>query len=139
MIDGIRRRLVKSIDRDPWDAGQALAPEVGETNELPTDTAVLVAATQATGVYIPAGADAPDYYKSIVSSAIDNGGRYGDHQIPVPWLRMILAGLEMKRIEPEAMWYGVEAGSASGPLPDVPSYEDLFPGERGAPTTPGAA
>ncbi len=139
MIDGIRRRLGKPIDEDPWDTGQEFAPEVSETNELPTDAADLVAATRAIGEYVPAAADTPDYYSSLVSTAIKNGGKYGDHRISIPWLRMILAGLEMKRVNPESMWRGVETGTAGSPLPEIPSYEDLFPAERDAPTAPGAA
>lgn len=139
MIDGIRRRFGKSIDGDPWDAGRELTPEMVETVRFPTDATVLVAATHARGEYIPAGADAPDYYKSLVSAAIENGGKYGDHQMSIPWLRMILAGLDQRFIEPETMWYGVEAGGPGGPLPEIPSYEDLFPGNGETPTPRGAA
>jgi hypothetical protein len=71
-----------------------------------------------------------DYYKNLVATAIHNEGWLAGHQIPIPWLRMILAGLEMKHIEPEMMWYGVEAGSAGGKsLPRIPSYGVLFPSD----------
>jgi len=133
MIDGIRRRFGKSIDKDPWDANLELRPEVAETAEIPTDTAVLTAARHETGEYSPEAANTPDYYKSLVTNAIENGGRYGDHRISIPWLRMILAGLEFKRVEPEMMWYGFDAGTESGePLPKIPSYENLFPSDREA-------
>ncbi len=138
MIDGIRRRLGKSAEKDPWDADQELKPELEENTELPTDTAVLVAATHAVGRFSPSDVNARDHYKSLVITAIQNGGKYGSHRIPVPWLRMILAGLEYKHIEPEMMWYGVEAGaSGSELLPEIPSYEDLFPSERDVPGGPG--
>jgi hypothetical protein len=134
MIDGIRRRLGRSIDEDPWNTNLEFKPELAETAELPADTAVLVTATQATGEYSPGDDNTTDYYRSIVSTAIENGGRHGDHHIPIPWLRMILAGLEFKHIEPEMMWYGVEAGTAVGePLPEIPSYGDLFPSETTRP------
>jgi hypothetical protein len=132
MIDGIRKRLGKSMDRDPWNADQDLKPEIAET-ELPTDRAVLIAATDATrptGEFIPADSNSPDYYKTLVLTAIENGGKYGDHQIAVPWLRMILAGLEFKHIEPEMMWFGSDTGGLNdSPSRDLPSYEDLFPSD----------
>ena len=138
MIDGIRRRL-ESIDGDSWGADKELQPETAEYNELPTDAAVLVAATHATGRYIPAGPDAPDYYRSLVSTAIDNGGRHGNHMMSIPWLRMILAGLEMRPIDQETMWEGFDAGSAHGALArEVTAYDDLFPAEVSAAPAPNA-
>ncbi len=139
MIDGIRRRFAKSIDSDPWDVEQQLAPEAEaeETTELPTDNAVILAATKAASHSATNDVDSGEYYKDIVRTAIANGGKYGDHQIPLPWLRMILAGLEWRRIDPEMMWYGVEAsGADDGPLPEIPNYEDLFPADRDVPTGP---
>ena len=122
MIDGIRRRFAKSVDGDPWDADQKLGPQTAELSELPTDAAVLVAATNATGEFIPAGPDAPDYYNNLVSTAIENGGKHGDQRISIPWLRMILAGLELRPIDPEMMWEGVEAGSdLSAKQREIPS------------------
>jgi len=36
------------------------------------------------------------------------------------------------------MWYGSEAGDlGSDGLPEIPSYSDLFPSERGSPEEPG--
>lgn len=128
MIDGLRQRLVKSIAKDPWDADQEFVPEteIEELTELPTDTAVIIAATK---VSAPSTNDvkAADYYKEFVKTAMQQGGRFNDHQIPIPWLRMILAGLEYKRIEPETMWEGVEPENHGGQLPETPSYTDLFP------------
>jgi len=142
MIDGIRRRLGRSIESDHWDADQELMPELKDGAELPTDAAGLVASTDARaatgeiGEYAPADENTPDYYKSLVATAIDNGGKYGDHRMSIPWLRMILAGLEFRRIEPETMWYGVEVGTAGEPLPEIPTYTDLFPAERDVPMGP---
>lgn len=131
MIDGIRRRFGKSINKDPWDANLELRPKVAEAAEIPTDTAVLMASRHEKGEYSPEDANTPDYYKGLVTNAIENGGRYGDHRISIPWLRMILAGLEFKHVEPEMMWYGVDAGTETGePLPEIPSYENLFPSDR---------
>jgi hypothetical protein len=142
MIDGIRKRIGRSIARDPWDADQVLNPEIAET-ELPTDRAVLVAATDAThstGEYIPANSNTPDYYKILLLAAIENGGKYGDLKIAVPWLRMILAGLEFKHIEPEMMWFGADAGGLNdSPLRDLPAYEDLFPSDSDIALQPRAS
>ncbi len=140
MIDGIKRRFVKSIDRDPWEVDQVLEPEtdVEEAFELQTDT---VAIPEVTTVAPPAptnDVNSGEYYKSLVMTAIQNGGKYRDHQIPIPWLRMILAGLEWRRIDPETMWYGVDASGEGGErLPEIPAYDDLFPSDRDAPTGPG--
>jgi len=129
MIDGFRRRFGRSIDEDPWDAEQALKPEAPGVGELSTDGSVLLAAAPSSGEFAPSDENI-DFYKRLVITAIENGGRLGGHEISVPWLRMILAGLEMRPIEPEAMWYGVDAARAgSGPQPPVPLYDDLFPGE----------
>ena len=136
MIDGIRRRFGKSIDKDPWDAEQSLKPEAPEVSELPTDASLLLAATPPLGEFTPSDEDV-DFYKSLVSTAIENGGRLGGHEISVPWLKMILAGLEMRPIEPEAMWYGVDAArNGRGPPPLIPPYDDLFPGEKRAAVRP---
>ena len=132
MIDGIKRRLGKSIDRDPWDADLALQPgEDEEVSELPTDETALVAATR-----IEAKSNdlnTLDHYRSLVRTAIANDGRYADHQISVPWLRMILAGLELRHIDPERAWEGF-AGAAPGNIPvhTTPKYDDFFPSRRDA-------
>jgi len=127
MIDGIRRRLGKTAAGDPWSTDEGLKPETEENAELSGGTAALESTAQASGQYAPEDAGTPDYYKSLVRTAIMNGGRHGDHSISVPWLRMILAGLESKQIEPETMWYGIEADEVGRePTPEIPPYEDLF-------------
>lgn len=138
MIDGIRRRFVQSADSETWDADQELEPEVEDTPELEekpeTDTAVFMAATQANAHFVPNNSESADYYKTIIKTAIENGGKYGDHQISIPWLRMILAGLESRHIEPEMMWYGVEPEiPTEAPLPEMPSYDRLFPYDADVP------
>jgi hypothetical protein len=130
MIEGIRRRFEKSIIQDPWNADQEPKPEVEGNTKLPADTAVPVAARHGDGQFSPHDENAQDYYKNLVATAIQTGGWLEGHQIPIPWLRMILAGLEMKRIEPEMMWYEVEAGSVwSESLSRIPSYSVLFPSD----------
>lgn len=133
MIDGIRRRFGKTTANDSWDSDQDLKPEIEEDTGLSTDTAVSALLAYASGRYAPDNATTPDYYKSLVQTAIENGGRHGDHSISIPWLRMILAGLESKQIEPSMMWYGIEARETEGEaIGGVPSYEDLFQSSREA-------
>jgi hypothetical protein len=132
MIDGIRRKLKSIDDEDLWDANVELHPEVEETTELPTDSAVLLAASRLRGEFSPE-ANQTDYYTGLVRAAIDHGGRYGDHQISLPWLRTILAGLEWRNIEPETAWDGIEAIVPSEPVAQGPPFNDLFPSE-GAPS-----
>ena len=130
MIDRIRRRFARSIDQDPWDTEQEFEPEA-EAEE--TEASRLSADTHTAPPSITNDVNSGEYHRSIVKTAIENGGRYGGHQIPVPWLRMILAGLEWRYIDPETMWYGFEASALSGESRlEIPSYEDLFPTEPGA-------
>jgi len=127
MIDSLRQRLAKSMAKDPWNADQELAsePEVEELTELPTKKSVMLAATVSSHAAPTNDVDSSDYYMGIVRNAIEHGGRYNGHQIPVPWLRMIEAGLEYRRIDPEMMWEGVEADL--GGRAKIPAYNDMFP------------
>lgn len=142
MIDGIRRKFAKSIDKDPWDTENEFEPEAEvEATEAPghpTDAAVIMAATQFAPPSTTNDVDSGEYYKSIVRTAIENGGKYGEHQIPIPWLRMILAGLEWRHIDPEMMWYGVEAGALGEPIHSkMPGYGTVFPENDDAPSWTG--
>lgn len=138
MIDGLKRRFAKSNDKDPWDANQELEPEVEGQAEVSTDKAVLIAATQAADVKGSNDVDTLEYYKGLVKTAIGNGGKYNGHEIPIPWLRMILAGLESRQIDPEMMWYGYdETGMAGALLPEMPTYNDFFPADGDVQSRPG--
>jgi hypothetical protein len=128
MIGAIRRKFANPTEGDIWDTDQELRPEA-ESSELHTDNAVLLAAAQTAPGYFPGDENIMDYYKGIVRTAIENRGRYGDHWIPVPWLRMILAGLESRQIDPDLLWYEVDGESMVSSHSKVPSYEDLFPSE----------
>ncbi len=137
MIDGIIRRLTKSVERDPWNADLELEPDDDQAAELQIETEVLQPPMQVSGEYRAESTDNTDYYKCILKTAIENGGKYGDHEIPIPWLRMILAGLEMRHVDPEAVWYGMEETSQTvGVGPEIPTYGDLFATERNVPRGP---
>jgi hypothetical protein len=126
MIGGIRRKLTSIDDDSLWDADLDLQPEVDERTELPTDSTDLLSASRLTGEFSP-NTNMPDYYAGVVRAAIAQGGRYGDHQIPLPWLKKILAGLEWRNIESETLWEGVDASSPSVPNARIPVYDELFP------------
>jgi hypothetical protein len=131
MINGIRRKLGETTASGSWDSDQELKPETEEDGGPRTDAPVSLVAAYGSGRYVPEDAGTSDYYKSLVQTAIENGGRYGGHSISVPWLRMILAGLESKQLEPNMMWHGIEAGKTEREAIDgVPSYEDLFESRR---------
>lgn len=134
MISGIRRRFVNSVEGDPWDANLELRPEAEERTELPAGTAVILAATKAAPGFYPGDEDPADYYRSVVKTALENGGSYGGHRIALPWLRMILAGLESRLVDPDMMWYEAEGDEPEGMiLPEIPAYGDIFPTERDVP------
>jgi hypothetical protein len=124
MIEGLRRRFSGPADSETWDPDQQLNPISNDAPDFgfPSDT------RQADGGLAAYSPSTGDYYRELVSTAIVNGGRFGRHQIPVPWLRMILAGFESKRVEVEMMWSGFETDAASGDgLSESPSYNALFP------------
>jgi len=133
MIDGIRKRLARPIREDPWSPDLELKPDVSPVTELPTDASVLVATSEVVGHYAPADVNAPGYYESLVQTAIENGGKYGGHIIPIPWLRMIQAGLEFKHVDTEMMWYGFEPGVGMDERRSkFPSYGAVFPSDEAA-------
>jgi hypothetical protein len=135
MIDGIRRRFARAKRDDAWNAEKELEPKVEEASCFSKDTLVNLARTRSATDPSSNDIKMADYYKGLVRTAIANGGRYADHPISVPWLRMILAGLEMRQNEPKTMWAEVDSGSPGfGSLSEVPSYSDLFPSIRDTPS-----
>jgi hypothetical protein len=132
MIDGIRRKLTSIDDDSLWDANLDLQPEV-ESTEIPTDSSDLLGASRVVGEFSP-NANKSDYYTGLVRAALAQGGRYGDLQISIPWLRNILAGLEWRNIEPEKLWEGVEASGLSSPSTQIPIYDKLFPSNGDIPS-----
>lgn len=125
MIGAIRRRLTRSVEEDVWDTDRVLNPNAGESSALHAGAPGVHPAAQAALGCFPGDQSLTDYYTDIVRTAIENGGRYQDHLIPVPWLRMILAGLESRRVDPDLLWYEAD-GEGHHPHPDLPSYDDLF-------------
>ena len=131
MINGLARRFAKASSSDDWPLEQGLKPEVEGTGGLIRASPRPLGPAWSMASFSPVDSNSTDYYKGIVEAAIKNGGRYAGHFIPTPWLQMILAGLEFRRIDPETLWEGAEAGTpADSKGASIPSYSTLFPSER---------
>ena len=126
MMGEIRRKLKSVGDDSLWDADMVLQPEVEATTELPTESKDMPSVSRVTGEFSP-NTSTSDYYAGVVRSAIAQGGRYGGHQISLPWLRKILAGLEWRNVEPETLWEGVDGFGPSVTNAKIPVYDELFP------------
>jgi len=45
-----------------------------------------------------------NYYVNLIRTSISQGGHFGRHDIPVPWLRMTLAELEGRESTADEIW-----------------------------------
>lgn len=125
----MRRRFSRSAEGGDWNIDLEFKPEVERAAKPPVVTPVLLTAREP--IHMGVGeVDMKEYYKSAMRTAIKQGGWYQGRQISVPWLKMILAGLEMRPVPPEAMWE-TQGTSLSPTRSGVPAYDDLFPSERG--------
>jgi len=79
------------------------------------------------GVYVPEGESEVERQAEVVRAAMKQGGRFGDREIPIPWLRRILAGLEGRRIDEEAMWEGIASPPRKDPAEESAAYQEFFP------------
>jgi hypothetical protein len=135
MIDGLKR-IVRSPagGGDPWDADRELEPEAEVDFEIPGENTVLVSQAQAFHRYDPTDSSAVEYQRNLVLAAIEQGGKFNDHQIPIPWLRTILAGLEGRDVEPDEVWKDPGTPEPLEPPrgPEPPSFYEFFPVEREA-------
>ena len=121
-MESLRRRF-KSTAKDPWATNLRFDPEMIEVSELPAASSVLLTARPHPSSN---DVDMRDYYMGIIHVALEHGGSYHGQQISIPWLKMTLAGLEMRPVPAEMMWEGEEDAAAT----DLPGYEVLFPTER---------
>ena len=123
MMDSLRRRLQKPGARDRWDVDVPFQ-DSHEVSELPAENTMLL-----TKAFHPVSndVDAKEYYRNIIRTAIRHGGVYQGQEISIPWLRMTLAGLEMRPMPPEEMWEGVQRVDIS----ESPASADLFSEEKG--------
>jgi len=79
------------------------------------------------GVYVPDGGSEVERQAEVVRAAMKQGGRFGDREIPLPWLRRILAGLEGRHIDEEAMWEGIASPPRKDPVEESAAYQEFFP------------
>jgi hypothetical protein len=122
MMESLRRRLSRQTGRDSWATDLSLEPETSEVSELHLDDAAILSTAKVQSRPGSNDVDLKDYYRGLIYAAIQHGGEYQGQQISVPWLRMTLAGLEMRPMPPEMMWEGEQDLAA-----DMPGYEELFP------------
>jgi hypothetical protein len=134
MMESIKRAVLSPIgDKDLWDAESQLEPEAEADFEFDGEDTTLVTPT-VTSVYTHNSTSGVEYQASLVRAAIEQGGRFHDHQIPLPWLRRILAGLEGREVGPEEVWREDDPTAPAPPPagPQPPSFHELFPAERDA-------
>jgi hypothetical protein len=130
MMEGIRRFGRGSMrGGDRWDIDQELEPESEADFEFPGEKKVLVSQAKLLPRFTSSHSSGVEYQRNLVLTALDQGGKFGSHRISLPWLRMILAGLEGRNISPEAVWEGVEMPDPVQPRGQSTSYYDLFPVE----------
>lgn len=129
MMESIRRRF-KVSSQDPWTTDLVLEPEGSDVSEVQLDRTVMLT-TRANPHTSSNDVDLISFYKSFVLAAIRQGGNHNGQHIAVPWLRMTLAGLEMRPMPPEMMWEGESDGLPA----EMPGYQELFPEARPPQTT----
>lgn len=128
MIGRIRRVLRGSDEGDPsWRIGNQPQPDAlartAPVNEQPIEQPDEAHG----GVFVPDDESEVERQAEVVRAAMAQGGRFGDREIPVPWLRRILAGLEGRKIDEEAMWEGIASPPRKEPVEESSSYQELFP------------
>ena len=127
MIGAIKRVLrgsdeenaSRGIDIQPQPAPvMGVAPAEEESPEVPDEVHG--------GVYVPDGENEVERQAQVVRAAMEQGGRFGDREIPIPWLRRILAGLEGRHIDEEAMWEGIASPPRKDPVEESAAYQEFF-------------
>lgn len=106
MIDGIRRRLLRSdVDEFDWDVNSQLEVEENESSVLLMETTVqdlpVSEAYDATNKTIMGNSE---YYHRFILACIESGGKFGDHTISMGWLKTTLAGLEGRSMGTTLLW-----------------------------------
>ena len=101
------------------DAVMRAVPAKEETVEQPSEAQG--------GVYVPGDESEVERQAEVVRAAMKQGGRFGDREIPLPWLRRILAGLEGRHIDEDAMWEGIASPPRKDPVEESAAYQELFP------------
>lgn len=129
MIGRIKRAITKSVEDDPhWDLDSAFGGDEHHDTESWNDTE-LPDIDKGDGVFAPDTLTEVERQANLIRVAMQHGGKFGTHEIPLPWLRMTLAGLEGRAIDVDEMWEGI-ASPYPGDLAsdsEPRSYRILFP------------
>ncbi|QQG48232.1 MAG: hypothetical protein HY247_05595 [archaeon] len=125
MFERIRRTVSKPATAGRWDPDQALEPEVEADQEPRVENTVPASPPTETHKFDSSGVE---YQRTLVQTAIDQGGKLYNHEMSLPWLRTILAGLEGREVRPEDAWDAESIDMPESPVP--PTYYKLFPAER---------
>ncbi len=92
MIGRIRRMLARSSGDAKEEEDWSLETELDEGPEPKEDDSPK---TEADFEPVPEiTEEGSDYYTNLIKASIAAGGKFGEREIPIQWLRMILAGLE---------------------------------------------
>jgi hypothetical protein len=129
MIGGLKRRLTKSVYGDAaWDMNSRFESNAGDKRGVPEGVSALA---EADGYGRESNdVDMKEYYKGVIKAAIQQRGTFNGQSMSVHWLRMILSGLEMRPVPPEAMWDEDVAMAFGAPRPGLPQFEELFPSDQ---------
>jgi hypothetical protein len=118
--------IFRRVFRNPDDEEPQWTPE----RELHETEKIEEGADQQTehrGYFVPYDIGAVQRQVEMIRAAIGQGGKFGDHEIPVPWLRMMLAGLEGRAIDQDTMWEGIASPLRNDLVEESPTYRELFP------------
>lgn len=128
LIGRIRRVLRGSDEGDPLrHIGNQLQPEALTRTPPAKEQPIGQTDESHGGVFVPGGESEVERQAEVVRAAMAQGGRFGDREIPVPWLRRILAGLEGRKIDEEAVWEGIASPPRNELVEESPTYQELFP------------
>jgi hypothetical protein len=122
---------IRRVFRGPQDEELSWNPDEPFEDTLEADagpaTEVVFEPSPLGGVFAPSSTNEVERQAELVRAAMAQGGKCGDHEIPIPWLRMTLAGLEGRAIDVDAMWEGVASPVCMDPVEESPAYQSLFP------------
>jgi hypothetical protein len=116
------KRVFRSSDEKDHSFEKGMLPEPAAVNRMEDSPAA-----ERWGYFAPYDTDVVQQQAELIRAAIAHGGRFGDREIPIPWLRRILAGLEGSHIDEEAMWEGIASPPRKDPVEESAAYQALFP------------
>lgn len=119
------KRVFRGTEDEPTRHEREAHTELGPVGS-PVERSEEQAEPERRGYFVPYDTDMVQMQVELVKAAIAQGGRFGDHEIPMPWLRMMLAGLEGRPMDQDAAWEGIAAPPRKDPVEESPTYQELF-------------